>query len=263
MSSVVLLGAGLGARLRPHTDDRPKCVVELAGEPLAVRLLRQLAERGVDRATVVLGHFAERARAVLETHLRHGPALRTVMNHEYDRTNTMYSLYLAMAALADGGFVVEGDVIASDQAIEALVATAASAPARSWWAAEAWNPTHSGCRLTTDGTGRLVEQEIWRAATLGAAGPGRRWWKSAGMLYLTAADARRLAELLERACAADQRGLYYDDVIGAELREHGPDALSLHVLDLGAAPWMEIDDAGDLAAARALFEPAPARSAAR
>lgn len=261
MSSVVLLGAGLGARLRPHTDDRPKCVVELAGEPLAARLLRQLAERGVDRATVVLGHFAERARAVLEAHRGH--TLRTVVNDEYDRTNTMYSLHLAMNALADGGFIVEGDLIASEQVIAALVAAAASAPARSWWAAEAWNTTHSGCRLTTDGTGRVVEQEIWRAATLGAAGPGRRWWKSAGMLYLTAADAQRLAELLARACAAGQRGLYYDDVIGAELREHGPDALSLHVLDLGAAPWMEIDDASDLAAARALFEPAPARSLAR
>ncbi len=261
MSSVVLLGAGLGARLRPHTDDRPKCVVELAGEPLAARLLRQLAERGVDRATVVLGHFAERARAVLEAH--RGQTLRTVVNDEYDRTNTMYSLHLAMNALADGGFLVEGDIIASEQAVDALVAAAASAPARSWWAAERWTAAHSGCRLTTDDEGRLLEQEIWRQATLGAAGPGRRWWKSAGMLYLTASDARRLAELLERACAAGQRGLYYDDVIGAELRAHGPDALSLHVLDLGAAPWMEIDDANDLAAARALFEQAPARSLAR
>lgn len=263
MSSVILLGAGLGARLRPHTDDRPKCVVELAGEPLAARLLRQLAERGVDRATAVLGHFAERARTVLEAHRHHSQTLRTVVNDEYDRTNTMYSLYLAMNALADGGFIVEGDIIASEQAVEALVRAAASTPARSWWAAEPWTAAHSGCRLTTDENGRLLKQEIWRQATIGAAGPGRRWWKSAGMLYLTAADARRLTVLLERACAAGQRSLYYDDVIGAELRAHGPDALALHVLDLGAAPWMEIDDANDLAAARALFEQAPARSLAR
>lgn len=261
MSSVVLLGAGLGARLRPHTDDRPKCVVELAGEPLAARLLRQLAERGVDHSTVVLGHFAERARAVLEQH--RGKTLRTVVNDEYDRTNTMYSLHLAMEALTDGGFIVEGDIIASERAVDTLVAAAASRPARSWWAAERWTAAHSGCRLTTDEDGRLVGQEIWRQATIGTAGPNRRWWKSAGMLYLTASDARLLSEALARACAAGLRSLYYDDVIGAELRAHGPDALALHVLDLGAAPWMEIDDANDLAAARALFEQAPARSLAR
>lgn len=263
MSSVVLLGAGLGARLRPHTDDRPKCVVELAGEPLAARLLRQLAERGVDRATAVLGHFAGRARTVLEAHRHHGQTLRTVVNSEYDRTNTMYSLHLAMEALTDGGFIVEGDIIASEQAVDALVQAAAGTPARSWWAAERWTAAHSGCRLTTDDSGRLLEQEIWRQATIGSAGPGRRWWKSAGMLYLTAGDARILAEALARACAAGQRGVYYDDVIGAELRAHGPEALALHVLDLGTTPWMEIDDAHDLAAARALFEQTPARSLAR
>ncbi|MBK7538106.1 MAG: NTP transferase domain-containing protein [Myxococcales bacterium] len=148
MSSVVLLGAGLGARLRPHTDDRPKCVVEVAGEPLAGRLLRQLAERGVTKATVVVGHFAERAKALISAYLRSRAArldLRFVENREYDRSNTMYSLLLAMDALADGGFVVEGDIIASEAAVDALTAVASGARAlRSYWAVEAWTAEHSG-----------------------------------------------------------------------------------------------------------------------
>lgn len=259
MSSVVLLGAGLGARLRPHTDDRPKCVVELAGEPLAVRLLRQLAERGVTHATVVVGHFAPRAIELIRDGLqRRGVklAVRFVENRQYDRTNTMYSLLLAMDALASGGFVVEGDIIASEPVLDALVAAARQRGGRSRWAVDAWTPAHSGSRLTDDGHGRIVRQEIWRAATTGDTA---HLWKSAGMLWLSADDARALALALDQAASAGQRNVYYDDVIG-QLLARGDDGFAIHTLDLAGAPWMEIDDASDLAAARALFE-APLREA--
>ena len=44
----VILGAGEGRRLRPHTDDRPKCLVELAGQPLLVRISAALRAAGID-----------------------------------------------------------------------------------------------------------------------------------------------------------------------------------------------------------------------
>lgn len=261
MSTVVILGAGLGARLRPHTDDRPKCVVELAGEPLAVRLLRQLSARGVSRATVVVGHFAERAREILTAQVR---ALRLplelIVNPEYDRTNTMYSLHLAMPALAEGGFVIEGDIVAGERALDAVVACAGDHASR--WAVDAWTTAHSGSQLLTDNDDRIVAQRICRDRKDDDAPPprGRRRWKSAGMLWLSADGARATAAALARAVAAGQRGVYYDQVLG-ELLAREPEALELRALDLAGAPWMEIDDAADLAAARAMFE-APSQRAA-
>ncbi len=263
MSTVVLLGAGLGARLRPLTDDRPKAVVEVAGEPLAVRLLRQFAERGVRTATVVVGHFAERARELIGPRVRGADGafldVRFVENAEYATTNTMYSLLLGMDELvAGGGFVVEGDIIAAEQVIDRLMATDQIPAERSCWAVDAWTPAHTGSRLTDDGHGRIVAQEIWRGAT---TGPTPRMWKSAGMLRLASAGARQLQAALEREAAAGNRAIYYDDVIGKYL--HGvPDCeapalrqpLALDVLDLAGAPWMEIDDLDDMAQARAMFE---------
>lgn len=244
VGNVVLLGAGLGARLRPLTDERPKCVVEIAGEPLAVRMLRQFAARGVARATVVVGHFAERARALIGTAID-GLAVEFVENREYAATNTMYSALLAIDALADGGFLVEGDIIAADSAIDRLLA---ADPARSHWAVDPWTAAHAGCRLRDDGTGRIIGQEIWRGE---ASGSTANLWKSAGMLRLSATDARELAGALRAAADAERRSVYYDDVIG-----DAPGHYDLHVLDLGGAPWVEIDDLTDLAQARRLFEEA-------
>jgi len=61
----MVLAAGLGTRMRPLTDDRPKALVEVAGSALIDHVLRRLGESGVERAVVNVHWFAER----LESHL--------------------------------------------------------------------------------------------------------------------------------------------------------------------------------------------------
>jgi MurNAc alpha-1-phosphate uridylyltransferase len=64
-TTAMVLAAGLGTRMRPLTDDRPKALVEVAGQALIDHVLRRLGESGVDRAVVNVHWFAER----LESHL--------------------------------------------------------------------------------------------------------------------------------------------------------------------------------------------------
>src|SRR4029077_9041280 len=54
----VILAAGQGTRLRPLTDDRPKCMVELGGVPLLHRQLAALLQAGVTDVSVVVGYHA-------------------------------------------------------------------------------------------------------------------------------------------------------------------------------------------------------------
>ncbi|MGZ8369885.1 MAG: N-acetylmuramate alpha-1-phosphate uridylyltransferase MurU [Caulobacteraceae bacterium] len=61
----MVLAAGLGTRMRPLTDDRPKALVEVAGRPLIDHVLDRLADAGVERAVVKVHYFADR----LERHL--------------------------------------------------------------------------------------------------------------------------------------------------------------------------------------------------
>lgn len=239
MSHVVLLGAGLGARLRPLTDDRPKCVVAINGEPLARRMLRQFAERGVRSATVVVGHFADRAKELIGNSVL-DMQIAFVENTDYATTNTMYSTLLAIDALRDGGYLVEGDIVADDAVIERLVGADS---ARSHWAVDAWTSMHSGSRLWTEKGKRITKQEIFRGRT---NAPVRNAWKSSGMLKLTGELARQLGQVLRDE---PDRKVYYDDVIGKHL-----DKLEIDILDLEGVPWVEIDDLHDMADARSRFE---------
>ncbi|MBS0297238.1 MAG: nucleotidyltransferase family protein [Proteobacteria bacterium] len=61
----MVLAAGLGTRMRPLTNDRPKALVEVGGKPLIDHMLDRLAEAGVETAVVNVHWFADR----LEQHL--------------------------------------------------------------------------------------------------------------------------------------------------------------------------------------------------
>jgi choline kinase len=203
-------------------------------------MLRQFAARGVKAATVVVGHFADRARELIGSSID-GMQVAFVENAEYATTNTMYSTLLAIDALAGGGYLVEGDIVAADSVIDRLVG---SDPARSHWAVDAWTSAHSGSRVwTASGSKRITKQEIHRARSASAV---TNAWKSSGMLRLTGATAKQLGHYLKDE---PDRNVYYDDVIGKHVHE-----LAIDVLDLESAPWIEIDDLYDMASARELFE---------
>ena len=63
--TAMVLAAGLGTRMRPLTDDRPKAMVEVAGRALIDHVLDRLADAGVERAVVNVHWYAHR----LEHHL--------------------------------------------------------------------------------------------------------------------------------------------------------------------------------------------------
>ena len=71
----MVLAAGLGTRLRPLTDDRPKALVEVAGTALIDHVLDRLAKAGVGRAIVNVHAHADR----LEAHLKARTALPQIL----------------------------------------------------------------------------------------------------------------------------------------------------------------------------------------
>ena len=64
----MILAAGLGTRLRPLTDDRPKALVEVAGRPLLEITLRRLRHLGVREVIVNVHHFADMVVDYLKKH---------------------------------------------------------------------------------------------------------------------------------------------------------------------------------------------------
>ncbi len=64
----MILAAGLGTRLRPLTDDRPKALVEVAGRTLLEITLRRLQQFGIREVIVNVHHFADMVVGYLKKH---------------------------------------------------------------------------------------------------------------------------------------------------------------------------------------------------
>lgn len=96
--SAMVLAAGLGTRMRPLTDDRPKALVEVGGKALIDHMLDRLVEAGVERAVVNVHYFADR----LEAHLKARSDVEIIISDERSELlETGGGLLKARALLGD------------------------------------------------------------------------------------------------------------------------------------------------------------------
>src|SRR6056297_849679 len=97
----VVLAAGEGRRLAPLTHRRPKPMVPVANRPLLEHVVSAIAEAGVDRIVLVVGHRQERIR----THFGDGDAWNVTIEYveQSTRLGTAHAVAQAEAAV-DGPF---------------------------------------------------------------------------------------------------------------------------------------------------------------
>lgn len=117
----IILAAGMGRRLGELTSDNTKCMLEVNGVRLIDRMLRQLQHLRLSRYVIVIGYEGEKLKNYL---IKNYPSLpiEFVENHVYDRTNNIYSLWLARGFMAEEDtLLLESDLIYEDSILEAAV----------------------------------------------------------------------------------------------------------------------------------------------
>jgi choline kinase len=114
----VILAAGQGRRMRPYTDDRPKCLMELNGRTLLDRQLSALRGGGVDEVGVVTGWQGDKFA---------GFGLRTFENPLWARSTMVESLAAAAQWLTEEPVIVSyGDIVFPAATVRRLVRSTAN-----------------------------------------------------------------------------------------------------------------------------------------
>lgn len=150
----VILAAGFGSRLRPLTDNHPKCLTPLIGRPLLDRQLAVLRAEGIEDIAIVAGHLAEMLRR---------PGIEHVLNPDYERTNMVHSLFCARHLL-DGSrdlIMCYGDIAYEPRVLRSLLDASYEISVvvdRGWhklWSLRMENPLSDAQSLTLGTDGRL------------------------------------------------------------------------------------------------------------
>lgn len=94
--NAIILAAGFGMRMVPINMETPKALLEVGGEPLIERLIKQLQEVGIREIYVVVGFLKEQLEYLIDEY-----GVELVVNEEYAEKNNLHSLKLVLNHLSN------------------------------------------------------------------------------------------------------------------------------------------------------------------
>lgn len=234
----IILAAGLGSRLRPHTSDRPKCLVEIDGVSMLDRQLSILHSREINEVVIVGGYRADLLR---------DKGTRLGLNPRYEETNMVWSLFCAEDEMDTELIVSYGDIVYSGEILDHLlsspadIAVAVDMEWESYWRSRSANPLSDAETLRLGEKGAILE--IGQRPKSLAEVEGQYM----GVMKFTARGVEQLKTVFHEAVGAGMLG-------GKSLEtSHMTDLLQALILDgklvtavENRAPWVEIDTVDDL-----------------
>ena len=114
----LILAAGFGSRLAPLTNNLPKSLVRVNGTPILFRQIENLVKNNIREITIVSGYLSEVLKAYVVSKY---PFVRIIENIVYDKTNNMYSAYLAKDVFCDELLMMNADVFFDSSIITELL----------------------------------------------------------------------------------------------------------------------------------------------
>ena len=232
-TSAIILNAGRGRRLAPHTDDRPKGLIEVGGRSLLAHQVHRLAAAGVEHVLVVAGfRIADMQRACRGLAASAGIAVETVENPAFARSNTAASLLCALRGRQEGGYLLNGDTLFPVQLLHAL----RDAERDVGLAVEPGLCDEEAMKARVDDARRLraISKQLDPRTALG---------EYIGVMRLSAAAVAPLRGALEDVVGRDPDA-YYEAALQVLV-----DAVPMHAVPVDC-PCIEIDFPADLRRAR-------------
>lgn len=215
----IILAAGLGTRLRPLTNDKPKSLVEVCGEPMTERQIRFLKEKNIDDITVVAGYKFEMFDYLIDKY-----GVKLVYNDKFDKYNNIYSLYLVRDKL-DCTYIFEGDIYMHRNIIDENISTSTYFSCKKEDFKNEWKIINDGDKVKdiviTDGDGYILN----------------------GVSYWSGKESETIKKLLDNMYEIDGfENLYWDNLIKDNIELFN----NIEIKRLKSDDLYEVDSENDL-----------------
>ena len=151
----IIIGAGRGARLMPHTADAPKCFAEVKGRRILDWGLEALAAGGLTDVVFIGGYHIEMVRKAY-------PQFTFCHNRDWEQNNIMESLMHAEAHMDDGFVCAYSDILYAPEIIERLarsphdITLVCDTDWRTRYTQLTDHPEHDGEKISLDGSTRIA-----------------------------------------------------------------------------------------------------------
>ena len=245
----LMLAAGMGKRLGKYTKGNTKCMLQIQGKTLIERTIEALLDAGIKKFIIVVGYQGDNLKKFLLEECQNprikDMQLEFIDNDIYDKTNNIYSLYLAKDKLMeDDTILLESDLIYDYDLIKRLVESkeenlVSVAKYKQWM---------DGTVIKVDDENNITEFIEKKDFSFNDID---KYYKTVNIYKFSNDFARReFIPFLNAYIKAYGENEYYELVL--KIIAHLARS-SLKALDVSDITWYEIDDAQDYDIANCLF----------
>lgn len=227
----IILAAGIGRRLLPLTEDKPKCLLKVGSKSILEYQLQNLAKCKIQEIVIVTGHGLAEVKDACKTDVVF------IHNEYYASTNNIYSLWLAKDQAKEGFILLNGDVFFHEKILKNLIAS-----------------KYSDC-LAIDNYKELGEEEMKVKINSGilyeinkTMPPSKSDGEYIGLAKFSSEGSKMLFNEIEKFINRSELGVWYENAFQEMMRHY-----ALRCVSTEGLPWIEIDDHSDLEKARSVM----------
>ena len=240
----IILAAGMGKRLKELTSNATKCMVEVNGEMMIHKTLMHLEKLNLNKIVLVVGYEGQQLMDYVNS-LGLKTPVEYVVNDVYDKTNNIYSLYLAKEyLLQDDTLLLESDLVYEEAVIRKLVDT----PYPSLVLVDKFESWMDGTCITVDEDDNITSFVSKREFDFTKTDV---YYKTVNLYKFSKNFSEKYyVPFLEAYCNAMGLNEYYEQVLKV-ITFLGD--LEIKAVKLNGEKWYEIDDVQDLDIAESLL----------
>jgi choline kinase len=234
---VIILAAGLSKRLRPLTDNSPKCLLKVGDKTILEMTINNILKNGIEHFVMVTGYRENMIKKFIN-HRFPDLSIKYITNADYENNNNSYSLWMTKDYITGDCILLDSDILFDYRIVSKLLAS-----------------EHSDC-LAVNCNHKLGDEEIKvivdstnKILHIGKEpDPSKSKGESIGIERFSHNFFKKLSEVLDRKIVKEQNVNEFYEVSFQELINKGN---GIFAVDVSEYKSMEIDTPADLERAAA------------